>query len=60
MIENGRIVKDWKPEYIGRLYQTPHFVGAVSYDMELLQTMLLGYKEPLLKRITYLFVGKLN
>jgi len=60
MIENGRIVKDWKPEYIGRLYQTPHFVGAVSYDMELLQTMLLGYKEPLLKRLAYLFLGKLN
>jgi hypothetical protein len=60
MIEHGKIIKDWKPEYIGRLYQPPHFTGTVSYDMELLQTMLLGYKEPLLKRITYLFVGKLN
>lgn len=60
MIENGRVVKDWKPEYIGRLYRPPHFIGAVSYDMELLQTMLLGYKEPLLKRLAYLFVGKLN
>lgn len=60
MIENGKVVKDWKPEYIGRLYRTPHFIGAVSYDMELLQTMLLGYKEPLLKRLMYLFMGKLN
>ena len=60
MIENGKIVKDWKPEYIGRLYQTPHFIGAVSYDMELLQTMLLGYKEPFLKRLMYLLIGKFN
>ncbi len=60
MIENGKIVKDWKPEYIGRLYQRPPFIGAVSYDMELLQTMLLGYKEPLLKRILLLFIGRLN
>jgi len=60
MIEHGKIIKDWGPEHIGRLYQPPHFTGAVSYDMEMLQTMLLGYKEPLLKRLTYLFVGKFN
>lgn len=54
MIENGKIVKDWKPEYIGRLYQTPHFIGPVSYDMELLQTMLLGFKEPLTRRLVCL------
>lgn len=60
MIEKGKIVKDWKPEYIGRLYHPPHYVGPVSYDMELLQSMLLNYREPFLKRLTLLLVGKLN
>lgn len=58
MIEHGKIIKDWKPEYIGRLYQEPKFLGPVSYDMELLQTMLLGFKEPFLKRLSYLLIGK--
>jgi hypothetical protein len=58
MIEHGKIIKDWKPEYIGRLYQPPHFIGEVSYDMEMLQTMLLGYKEPFLKRLSYLLIRR--
>jgi len=60
MIENGKIVKDWKPEYIGRLYQPTYNMGPVSYDMEVLQTMLLGYKEPFLKRVLFLFFGRFN
>ena len=60
MIEHGKIVKDWKPEYIGRLYYPPHFIGAVSYDMELLQNALLNYRQPFLKRVMYLLVGKMN
>ena len=58
MIERGQIIKDWGPEHIGRLYQPTNFSGPVSYDMELLQTMLLGYKEPLLRRLMYLVVGR--
>jgi hypothetical protein len=60
MIENGKIVKDWKPEYIGRLYHQPYFTGVVSYDMERLQDALLHYKQPLIKRVMYLLMGKLN
>lgn len=60
MIEHGKIIKDWKPEYIGRLYQPAYNIGPVSYDMEVLQTMLLGYKEPFLKRLMFLFVGRFN
>ena len=60
MIEQRKIVKDWKPEYIGRLYHPPYFVGAVSYDMELLQNSLLSYRQPFLKRLMYLLRGKLN
>jgi hypothetical protein len=59
MIENGKIVKDWGPEFIGRLYQPTYNMGPVSYDMELLQTMMLEYKEPFLKRLTYLIAGRL-
>ena len=60
MIEHGKIVKDWKPEYIGRLYHPTYFTGVVSYDMERLQDALLHYKQPLIKRVMYLLMGKLN
>jgi hypothetical protein len=60
MIERGQIVKDWGPEHIGRLYQPTYNMGPVSYDMEVLQTMLLGYKEPFLKRLTFLLIGRFN
>jgi hypothetical protein len=60
MIEHGKIIKDWKPEYIGRLYQPSYNMGPVSYDMEVLQTMLLGYKEPFLKRLIFVFAGRFN
>jgi hypothetical protein len=59
MIERGQIVKDWGPEHIGRLYQTKYNMGPVSYDMERLQTMLLGHKEPFLKRLMFFAVGRL-
>ena len=59
MIERGQIVKDLGPEYIGRLYQPTYNMGPVSYDMELLQTMLLGHKEPFLKRLMFFAVGRL-
>jgi hypothetical protein len=59
MIERGQIVKDWGPEYIGRLYQPTYNLGPVPYDMERLQTMLLGHKEPFLKRLMFFAVGRL-
>jgi hypothetical protein len=58
MIENGKIVRDWSPEFIGRLYRRPVRMVPVGYDMELLQAALLRFKEPLLKRLYYFFWGK--